>query len=115
MDLYSVIQQGGNIKIEVTAADLVTFAQTLIDKSQEAKALEIELAPKEEKYLTAKEAAEMCHVCITTLWAWSKAGYLVPSKLGNRRYYKESDIAKIMNDKSPKHQNLWPSNTDPSL
>jgi hypothetical protein len=100
MDIYSVLQAGGNIKLEVTGADLLAFAKVLIDKSQEAKALEIQMAPSEDRMLTAKEAAALCHVCITTLWSWDKAGYLVPSKMGKRRYYKESDIKRLMNNRS---------------
>ena len=41
MDLYSMIEAGGRMKFEVTAEDLVAFADRLIAKAQEAKALEL--------------------------------------------------------------------------
>lgn len=38
MDLYSMIEAGGRIKLEVTGEDLVKFADRLIEKAQEMKA-----------------------------------------------------------------------------
>jgi hypothetical protein len=37
MDLYSMIEAGGRIKLEVTGEGLVKFAEVLIEKSQEIK------------------------------------------------------------------------------
>jgi predicted ATPase len=99
MDLYSIIESGGNVKLEVKAQDLVKFAEVLIEKSQEVKAREMEHSATAEKYLTTEEAAEMCKVGKTTLWAWDKAGYLKASKLGKRKYYALSDIKRLLNEK----------------
>ena len=79
MDLYSMIEAGGNIKVEVSAADLCQFADKLIEKAQLMKEHELmrqEQAADEEKWLSTEEACKMCGVCTTTLWAWDKAGYL---------------------------------------
>ena len=38
-----MIEAGGRMKFEVTAEDLVTFADHLIAKAQEVKALELEM------------------------------------------------------------------------
>lgn len=102
MDLYSMIQNGAHFKVEVTSEDLVTFADRLIAKSQEMKAMELASNPTEEKWLTAEEAAKMCHVCATTLWSWAKSGYLVPAKMGRQRLFALSDIQKILNDRTKK-------------
>jgi hypothetical protein len=85
MDLYSIIESGGNVKLEVKAQDLVKFAEVLIEKSQEVKAREMEHSATAEKYLTTEEAAEMCKVGKTTLWAWDKAAL--------------SDIKRLLNEK----------------
>lgn len=61
MDLYSMIQNGGHFKVEVTSEDLVTFADRLITKSQEIKAMELANNTDEEKWLTAEEAAKKAH------------------------------------------------------
>ena len=71
-----MIQNGAHFKVEVTSEDLVTFADRLITKSQEIKAMELANNPDEEKWLTAEEAAKMCRVCATTLWSWAKSGSL---------------------------------------
>ena len=99
MDLYSMIEAGGRIKLEVTGEDLVKFADRLIEKAQEMKAHELAQHPTEEVWLTTKEAAEKCHVCSTTLWSWAKAGYLVPAKMGRQKLFALSDIQKILNDR----------------
>ncbi|PWB06092.1 DNA-binding protein [Paramuribaculum intestinale] len=96
MDIYSMIEAGGRMKFEVTGEDLCKFAEVLIEKAQEMKAREIAQIPTEEKWLTKKEAAAMCMVSNTTLWAWSKSGYLVPAKMGRRTLYALSDIQKIL-------------------
>ena len=52
MDLYSMIEAGGNIKVEVSAADLCQFADKLIEKAQLMKEHELmrqEQAADEEK------------------------------------------------------------------
>lgn len=48
MDLYSMIQNGAHFKVEVTSEDLVTFADRLITKSQEIKAMELQNIPMRE-------------------------------------------------------------------
>lgn len=107
MDLYSLIETGGNVKFEVSATDLVKFAEVLIEKSREEKAREMEHNATPEKYLTTEEAAEMCKVGKTTLWAWHKAGYLKASKLGKRKYYALSDIKRLLNEKDNPVEVSW--------
>lgn len=36
------------------------------------------------------------HVDKSTLWRWAKIGYLVPIEVGGKRFYKQSDIDKIL-------------------
>ena len=99
MDLYSMIEAGGRIKLEVTGEDLVKFAERLIEMAQEMKARELAQQPTEEVWLTTKEAAEKCHARTTTLQAWAKAGYPVPAKTGGQKLFALSDIQKILNDR----------------
>ena len=99
MDLYSMIEAGGRMKFEVTAEDLVTFADHLIAKAQEVKALELaqqQEANIKETGLTSKEVAKMCGVCSTTLWQWDRKGYLVPAHVGSQKRYALSDVKKIL-------------------
>ena len=48
MDLLSMIEAGGKMKIEVSSDDLVLFADRLIEKAMEAKALMMEQTPEDE-------------------------------------------------------------------
>ena len=87
MDLLSMIEAGGKMKIEVSSDDLVLFADRLIEKAMEAKALMMEQTPEDETWLSTDEVSKMCGVCETTLWSWEKKGYLVPSRMGRKKRY----------------------------
>lgn len=67
-----MIEAGGKMKIEVSSDDLVLFADRLIEKAMEAKALMKEQTPEDETWLSTDEVAKMCGVCETTLWSWEK-------------------------------------------
>jgi hypothetical protein len=50
------------------------------------------------EYLTRNETAEMLKVDLSTLWLWQKKGKLIPVGLGNRVYYRRSDIESALID-----------------
>ncbi len=50
-----------------------------------------------EMYLTRKETAEKLQISLTCLNDWCNKGILTPLKLGNRTYFKWSDIEKKLN------------------
>ena len=98
-------QAGAQFKIEVSMADLMQFGEALINKVlTESQILGVlqqtqnrpSSATDGETYLTSAEAAKMCNVCPTTLWAWKKAGYLVPCKIGRSNRYALSDIQRLL-------------------
>lgn len=103
MNIVELIKTGANIKVEVSSNDLILFAEYILEKAKEVNALNaIKNTPQEEKWLTNEEAAELCKVSKTTLWAWDKAGYLCASKLGRRKVYALSDINNLLNSKNLK-------------
>ena len=51
-----------------------------------------------EMYLTRKETAKKLQISLTCLNDWRKKGILTPFKLGNRTYFKWSDIEKKLNE-----------------
>ena len=80
------------------------FGEQLIKRAMEEQAI-LDAARQEndskfsadgETWITSSEAAKMCNVCVTTLWAWKKAGFLVPAKVGRSNRYALSDIKKLM-------------------
>ena len=54
--------------------------------------------PKEEKFLTIKQVAELLGVTEPTLWRWNKEGVLKRVKVGNKVRYKESDVNKVLEE-----------------
>jgi hypothetical protein len=53
---------------------------------------------KQEEYLTREATAKLLHIGLTCLNDWSKKGILNPLKLGNRTYFKLSDIEEKLNE-----------------
>ena len=105
MDLMNLVNSGAQFKVEVTGYDLMQFADNLIKRAMEEQRILDAIRQQQESalptgdgetYLTSQEAAKMCNVCITTLWSWAKAGYVVPCKIGRSNRYALSDIKKLM-------------------
>ena len=104
MDIMNLVQSGASFKVEVSGYDLMQFGEQLIKRAMEEQAI-LDAARQEtdskfsadgETWLTSSEAAKMCNVCVTTLWAWKKTGFLVPAKVGRSNRYALSDIKKLM-------------------
>lgn len=55
-------------------------------------ALEKSVAPQPEQFLTREETAQLLNIDKSTLWSWTKKGKLIAYGLGNRVYYKRSEI-----------------------
>ncbi|MFD1314223.1 helix-turn-helix domain-containing protein [Namhaeicola litoreus] len=47
---------------------------------------------EEDKYLTRKEAAALLSINLSTLWSYTKSGKIPCYSIGNRIYYKRSEI-----------------------
>jgi hypothetical protein len=84
------------VKLEVTAADLLAFGESIQKKATQ------ESRPKEtETYLTQNELSEILHVSLPTIWAWDKKGITIPLRIGTRKLYRRSDIEKILKRNEP--------------
>ena len=96
INIESLVEQGVNIKIEVTAVDLKMFGEGIAERTISAYRQEIESKkPKEEIYCNTREVKEILNVCDGTLNLWAKRGYLVPVKVGNKNMYAMSDVRRI--------------------
>ena len=76
--IESLVEQGANVKLEVSPADLKMFAESM-----------------EETWLNTKQVRELLNVCDGTLNLWAKRGYLVPVKVGNKNMYARSDVRRV--------------------
>ena len=93
-----------NLKFE----DLPNAAELILEKlsilESELKILKESFQPREpEELMTREETAEYLKVSLTTLWHWSKKGILPSYGIGNRVYYKRSEVESIINKNSFLH------------
>lgn len=94
-----MLQSGSRFRIEVDSEDLLKFADALITKSAEQREKELtarKQSEREEEWLTTEQVCKMCHCCTSTIWAWEKRGYLIPSKIGGRKRFAAADIRKLL-------------------
>jgi excisionase family DNA binding protein len=89
MDI-STLLQNNHVSLQVTPADLHDFGRQLIAATMQEMA-EAEASASDER-ITAQAAAERLGVSGGTLWRWAKSGYLTPTRVGRRVYYRVGDI-----------------------
>lgn len=86
MAIKDMIQSGANTLLIVTPADLKEFAMSVVSEFVNA-------APQtEEKQYSRKEFANRKGVTIETLWRWEKKGLLKGTRVGQKVYYRDSDL-----------------------
>lgn len=83
----------------ITKEDLQSvFSSMMAEFMEQLKANESKEATKE-NLLSTEEVRAIFHVQKSSLWVWAKRGYLKPIKLGNKNYYKQSDINALLNER----------------
>lgn len=91
MSLIDLINSGTNVSFTITAKDLHDVINYTVSETR--KELEQLIADeRSEVYMSPNEVSEMLNVSLTTLWRWSKRGYLIPLEIGGKRKYKKSDV-----------------------
>ncbi|MGL5938147.1 MAG: helix-turn-helix domain-containing protein [Phocaeicola sp.] len=91
--MVAQLLQSSSVTLHVfTDEQLKAYSMNLINEVLEAR------EPKKVKdvYRTAAEAASQLKTTRQTLNRWEKANLLVPSRVGGRVLYKQSDIDKLM-------------------
>jgi predicted DNA-binding transcriptional regulator AlpA len=84
------------IVYQISEDDLFQFLRELNNENLSSK--------KEERFLKVNEVIELTGKARSTLWAWERKGYLVPSRIGKELRYLESDVIKLMSTKSNKQE-----------
>ena len=88
--IESLVEQGANVKLEVTPTDLKMFEQKAAIRRE-----------AEEGWLNTRQVRELLNVCEGTLNLWAKRGYLVPVKVGNKNMYAKSDVRRVQTGGKP--------------
>jgi len=60
---------------------------------------QIKEVPKQAKLLTRKELSELLRVSLPTLHIWTKLGLVQSYKIGNRVYYKSTEIDEALSER----------------
>ena len=83
--------------ISTTPADLITeLRNTLIPELTEK--LSVQFQPKEPTdYLTRSEVCKLLKIDLSSLHRWRKEGKIPSYGLGNRVYFKRSEVEQIIN------------------
>lgn len=95
MSIQDLVQSNPNVSITIRIDDLIRFGNHLISSAKKEWEATI-MTKSEEVYRTPTETSRILHVDKSTLWRWSKTGYLLPVEVGGKRLYKQSDIDAIL-------------------
>lgn len=77
---------------KITQAQLVDFINQAVQDQFEELKQELHKVRDQEELLTRDEAAGLLKINSSTLWHWTKKGKLPSYGIGNRVYYKRSEI-----------------------
>lgn len=82
-----------NLKFEDLPSAMEKVLEKLTLLEVELNEIKKNFQPKEPvKLLTREETAKYLKISLSTLWHWSKKGILPTYGIGNRVYYKRSEI-----------------------
>lgn len=93
MNINNLTEQNRNVQLVVNAADL---KELFLEWSKE-KDSQIQ-ATKEDQYLSPNDTVAILRISKPTLWRWEKQGYLVPVKIGGKKYYRKSDVDALLQE-----------------
>lgn len=88
--IEDLIKEGSQVTFNVSLESLKEFGRTI------ANELKGELAAREPKLYTRTELKEKLGICDTTLWNYEKHGLINGKKIGNRKYFSESEVERLM-------------------
>ena len=95
MSAENLLKSSSNVQVVLSLDDLRTLFVEWRTELDSCKATE-----KKEEFLTVDEAAKLLHRDRSSLWRWSKTGYLTPVKVGAKSFYRKSDIDKLLEGKA---------------
>jgi hypothetical protein len=80
--------------IQVTPTELADLISESVKAQLKELYQELKESPKTEEaeFISRKETAELFKISLVTVHEWSKLGLIKPYKLGNRTYYKRSEL-----------------------
>lgn len=84
------------IQIQTTPNQLVELIDEKVKISLEQLKSELLNKSSNDELLTRSQACEFLQIEQTTLYHWTNAGKIIAYGIGNRRYYKRSELMKSL-------------------
>ncbi len=88
------MQKNSTLIHELTHEELISLFERIQAQLTELKQSFQPIQPPE--YLTRTEVAEMLKCDLSTIHNWTKKGTLIPYGIGNRVYYKRSEVESVL-------------------
>ncbi|MBR4478435.1 MAG: helix-turn-helix domain-containing protein [Bacteroidales bacterium] len=103
-NILEIAKQCPHVCFTVQGGDLLAMGKSIVSDTMAKYRAEIEAkerAEKEEKMLSAQEAADVLGVSEKTLYRWRKAGYIEGIRVGGIIKYRRSDCRAILANGKP--------------
>lgn len=86
-----------DLSITLNGGALKSFGEEIAKK-----AVQNFIERKDERIFNRNEVIEKFKICSATLWRWEKNGLIESKKIGNRSFYSESEIKRLMSKEGGK-------------
>lgn len=91
MRILDLLDNGANVSLTISVADLKTFMEDVAEMMENQKK-----AQEYDVTMTQREVCDYLGVSKATLYRWEKIGYLLPcSRVGNRPMYRKSTVENL--------------------
>ena len=94
-NVIELAKQCPDVTISLKAGELLEMVNYCVSTTR--KELEQQITDTNtETYPSVEQVAKILDVDKSTLWRWSKQGYLIPIEVGGKRRYRMSDVKRIL-------------------
>lgn len=97
MNIEDLIKENPGISLTIKSIDLMEFGESIADRT-----IKTFLQKHNEKIFSRKDVVQKFGICEATLWRWTRLGLIESKKIGNRVFYPESEIKKLIDLKPDK-------------
>ena len=91
-ELIDIAKNYPSFNMTVRAGDLMEMVKYIFLETKK----EYETKQESEQYINRNATAERLDVTLSTLWRYTKTGFLNPVRVGGKVMYKQSDIDRIL-------------------
>jgi predicted DNA-binding transcriptional regulator AlpA len=94
MNLQDFLKQNPEINLTVKSGELFEFGQQIADQT-----VKTFLQQYDQKIYSRKDVLQKFGISGATLWRWTRLKLIESKKIGNRVFYPESGIKRLMSQK----------------